>query len=48
MNESQIRERLAHQLGEADRRAQSDTIIENNGSLEDLNLHVDYLLSKVI
>lgn len=48
MNESQIRERLANQLADAHRRAQSDTIIENNGSLEDLNLQVDYLLSKVI
>lgn len=48
MNESQIRARLANQLGDAQRRAQSDTIIENNGSLEDLNLQVDYLLSKVI
>lgn len=48
MNESQIRERLANQLGDAYRRAQSDTIIENNGSLEDLNLQVDCLLSKVI
>ena len=48
MNESQIRARLANQLGDAYRRAQSDTIIENNGSLEDLNLQVDYLLSKVI
>lgn len=48
MNESQIRERLANQLGDAHRRAQSDTIIENNGSIEDLNLQVDYLLSKVI
>ena len=48
MNESQIRERLGNQLGEAHRRAQSDTVIENNGSLDDLNLQVDYLLSKVI
>jgi dephospho-CoA kinase len=48
MNESQIRERLANQLGDVHRRAQSDTIIENNGSLEDLSLQVDYLLSKVI
>lgn len=48
MNESQIRERLANQLDDVHRRAQSDTIIENNGSLEDLNLQVDYLLSKVI
>ncbi len=48
MNESQIRERLGNQLGDAHRRAQSDTVIENNGSLDDLNLQVDYLLSKVI
>ena len=48
MNESQIRERLANQLDDVHRQAQSDTIIENNGSLEDLNLQVDYLLSKVI
>jgi dephospho-CoA kinase len=48
MNESQIRERLANQLGDVYRRAQSDTIIENNGSLKDLSLQVDYLLSKVI
>lgn len=48
MNESQIRARLDNQLEDAHRRAQSDTVIENNGSLEDLNLQVDYLLSKVI
>lgn len=48
MNDSQIRERLANQLGDAHLRAQSDTVIENNGSLEDLNVQVDYLLSKVI
>lgn len=48
MNESQIKERLANQLGDAFRRALSDSVIENNGSIEDLNLQVDYLLSKVI
>lgn len=48
MNDSQIRERLANQLGDAHLRAQSDTVIENNGSLEDLNVQVDYLLSKLI
>ncbi|HCP41307.1 MAG TPA: dephospho-CoA kinase [Cryomorphaceae bacterium] len=48
LKESQIRERLSNQLDDAYRRAKSDTLLENNGTLEELEIQLNYLLSKVI
>lgn len=48
LNTERIKERIANQHQDDYRRKHSHLIIANNGSLSDLEVKVDYLLSKVI
>lgn len=48
LSERDIKERIKNQYSDAFRKKASQLIIGNNGSLSDLEVKVDYLLSKVI
>lgn len=48
LSQKEVKLRIAQQIDDYTRKKRSDIVIANNGSVEELNAEVDYLLSKVI
>ncbi|MCP1388567.1 dephospho-CoA kinase [Corynebacterium sp. TA-R-1] len=47
LDETDARARIARQIGDAERRAAADVVIDNNGSLEELKPQVEALVSEI-
>ncbi|MDY5785298.1 dephospho-CoA kinase [Corynebacterium sp.] len=47
LDEADVRNRMARQMGDEERRARADVVLDNNGSEEDLARQVDGLIARI-